>query len=670
MSSKSSFVTRVVLVIVIALGVYVLTGPVASSSRITISGASPGAVFDGVGAISGGGGETRYLSDYPAAQRNQIFKDLFAPDYGASLQILKVEIGGDANSTDGAELSVEHSPGVVDCNAGYEWQFMEEARSLNPAIKIYGLAWAAPGWINQFFSRQMIGYLLTWLGCAHKHGIAVNYLGGWNEHTFEPSQMSWFEALRRALNRHGYRGVQIVAADTFDWNAATAMAHNKAFARAVSIIGVHDSCQYPTTGIRCYSSKTAQSLHKPIWASELGAMNGNSGAPDMVRAIIRGHLDARMTGFITWPIMMSLPADLPLPNYGLITADQPWSGNYSVNEMTWGIGQITQFTQPGWRYIDGASGYFGHDRDNGSYVTLRSNTSDDWSMIAETTTAPDARNITVTVRPGLARRVVHVWATNLETRDSSQWFRHVADLYPINGQFKFQLQPGYVYTFTTTTGQSRGGMNAAIPHSKAFPVPYHDSFTDPDSSGEARYLATMDGAFASAPCEGGIAGTCIEQETPQAPIYWHPHDGFPFAVMGDKSLANYRVSVRVLFPTTSSSAGLIGRFQSAGFVPNEFDGYVFNVHEDGQWQLIRNTGSGYKVVRSGDVGSLGVDRWNALSLTVDGAQLDATVNGVTVLSMTLKHAYKSGLPGIETDAFSGNWSAVQFRDFALSAAGR
>jgi hypothetical protein len=38
---------------------------------------------------------------------------LFKPHYGASLNILEVEIGGDMNSTDGSESSHEHVKGLV-----------------------------------------------------------------------------------------------------------------------------------------------------------------------------------------------------------------------------------------------------------------------------------------------------------------------------------------------------------------------------------------------------------------------------------------------------------------------------------------------------------------------------------------------------------------------------
>ena len=120
----------------------------AATTSITVSGTQGGRTFDGIGAISGGGGNSRLLTDYAAAQQQQIYDYLFKPGYGADLQILKVEIGGDTNSTDGSESSIEHSSGSVDCNAGYEWPLMEAAKARNPNIKLYGLAWGAPGWIG------------------------------------------------------------------------------------------------------------------------------------------------------------------------------------------------------------------------------------------------------------------------------------------------------------------------------------------------------------------------------------------------------------------------------------------------------------------------------------------------------------------------------------------
>lgn len=100
-----------------------------------------GPEFHGIGAISGGGATTRCLVDYHKEQQSQILDYLFKPNFGASLQMLKVEIGSDILSTDGSESSHMHDNSTIDMAAGYEWWLMAEAKKRNPDIRLYGLPW-------------------------------------------------------------------------------------------------------------------------------------------------------------------------------------------------------------------------------------------------------------------------------------------------------------------------------------------------------------------------------------------------------------------------------------------------------------------------------------------------------------------------------------------------
>ena len=70
----------------------------AAAAPIPISGAAPFHVFDGVGGLSAGA-SSRLLRDYPEPQRSQILDFLFLPSFGAALQVNKIEIGGDTQST-------------------------------------------------------------------------------------------------------------------------------------------------------------------------------------------------------------------------------------------------------------------------------------------------------------------------------------------------------------------------------------------------------------------------------------------------------------------------------------------------------------------------------------------------------------------------------------------
>lgn len=125
---------------------------------------SSGRAFDAVGALSAGA-SSRMLRDYPEPARSRILDLLFKPGVGAAMHDLKVEIGGDSNSTDGAEPSHEREQGEVDCTRGYEWWLMKEARARNPEIKLGALIWSFPGWVVPW-SQQHIDYVIDWLRCA------------------------------------------------------------------------------------------------------------------------------------------------------------------------------------------------------------------------------------------------------------------------------------------------------------------------------------------------------------------------------------------------------------------------------------------------------------------------------------------------------------------------
>ena len=72
----------------------------AGEFTVTVDGRAKGRVWEGVGALSAGA-SSRLLFDYPEPQRSEILDFLFKPNFGASWHHLKVEIGGDVNSTTG-----------------------------------------------------------------------------------------------------------------------------------------------------------------------------------------------------------------------------------------------------------------------------------------------------------------------------------------------------------------------------------------------------------------------------------------------------------------------------------------------------------------------------------------------------------------------------------------
>lgn len=702
------------------------------NTSITVNGNGGDKTFQGIGAVLGGGGNARYLMDYPDPERSQILDYLFKPDYGASLQVLKLEIGGGTNSSDGAEASIEPKQGQINCDAGYEFAIAKQAQERNPGIALYGLQWTAPSWVYtssanpttpSVFTSDDISYLIDWLNCAtNTWGLTVSYLGGWNEHA--GADPGWFDDLKAALTSAGYGSIKLVAGDN-KWEYASSPADSN-----ISVLGAHDICGSPTeqitsgvpsvcAGPSAADTTAAFNAGQSLWASELGMMDAGAEtgctipcAPAMDRALVRGYHEASLTGYLEWPVLDAMPqtgnqednTPLPFENRGLITADQPWSGFYSVRAMTWAIAQFTQFvtpptaTDPGWRYEDTSSGYLQGSKADGAYVTLIHNGGDGWTTVIDTTSASAQQQVTLTVSggaSGLASHVVHVWSSNFDFSSpfdtSANWMLHRQDITPSGGTFTLSLQPGFVYTLSTTEPAGQGARSASPPAQANFPMPYN-STADLASAGpaagdddEPAYLDAQDGSFEVVQCQVqfGANTTCTGQTTAGTtsapPVFWHPDDSavrYPYAIIGDGSLANYTVSVETLFTGMSDTSGVIGRFTNR-FVGKDapdqlsigyFAGYVFDVSATGTWKLISNSIAGPATLATGSVGVLGTGTWVKLSLTMSGSTISASVNGTQVTSKT-DTSETAGLAGIEagfTNADSDNWPQVQYSNLSIT----
>lgn len=85
--------------------------------------------YAGIGAISGGGATSNLLFAYPEQFSSEILDFLFLPNFGAALQLLKVEIGGDGLSTEGSEASHWRSRSEAPAyDRGYEWRISKYSR--------------------------------------------------------------------------------------------------------------------------------------------------------------------------------------------------------------------------------------------------------------------------------------------------------------------------------------------------------------------------------------------------------------------------------------------------------------------------------------------------------------------------------------------------------------
>jgi hypothetical protein len=656
--------TAVAAVVVAAVGGVVGVAPAQAATSIAVNGASSGRTFDGVGAVSGGGGNSRLLSDYPEPQRGQILDYLFKPGYGAALQILKVEIGGDTNSTSGAEPSHAHFRGDLNCGRGYEWWIMEQAKARNPNIKLVGLPWGAPGWIGNgtFFSNDLVDYFLSWLGCAKQHGLTIDYLTTvQNEKQWSAD---WTVTIRNALNANGYSAVKIISGDSWpgDWGPAGPIASNTAYRNATDVLSAHYTCGYLSAQTSCGVPANVANSGKTLWSSENGSQDYNDGAKPLARGINRVYIDGKMTAYLNWDLIAAVTPNIPWPTVGLILANQPWSGFYSVGKDTWALAHTTQFTAPGWKYLDSSTGYLNGNRNNGSYVSLKSPNNTDYSTIIETMDATAAQALTFNVTGGLSTGQVHVWATNLNSNNPADFFAHTTDITPSGGTFSLTVQPGYLYSITTTTGQGKG--TATSPPQGSLNLPYSDNFDGYTAGKEAKYLMDMEGAFEAATCGAGRAGMCVRQVSPQKAIPWKKLTD-PYALLGNVAWNNYTVSADALLEK-AGYVELIGRAggQDTG---NQaaLNAYYLRVSDTGAWSILRNnTSQQVTTLRSGTTTALGTNRWHTLSLGFSGGTITAGVDG-TVIGTVNDTTFSAGQAGLATS----QGETAQFDNLAVTGSG-
>ena len=80
-----------------------------------------------------------------------------------------------------------------------------------------------------------------------------------------------------------------------------------------------------------------------------------------------------MTAYFNWPLIAAIYPNLPYSTVGLVARQLAVvRRTTAIGADTWATAQVTQFTQPGWKFIDSGSGYLGGTESNGSYVTLKS----------------------------------------------------------------------------------------------------------------------------------------------------------------------------------------------------------------------------------------------------------------------------------------------------------
>ena len=609
---------------------------------VTLDANVTGRTFQGLGAVSAGA-SSRLLIDYPEPQRSQILDYLFKSNYGAALQHLKVEIGGEVNSTDGTEPTHMRTATETNYTRGYEWWLMEQARARNPDIQLDCLAWGAPGWIGggNYYSTDMINYICNFLNGAKKsHNLTINFTGVHNESAF---QTSWIKSLRLALDASGLGSVKIVAADEWGngWNIVTNIIADADLSNAVYAVGAH----YPS-GAGYSSPASAKTLSQPLWGSEEGIGGASwAKAQSLAQLYNRNYIIGKMTKEEIWSPVSAYYDILAAAGSGLMIANTPWSGAYRVSPAIWATAHTTQFAAPGWTYLEGGASAL--LAGGGSFVTLKSTNTLDYSIIIETTGAAAAQNVTFQLTNGLSTGSVHVWMTT-----ASHYFVPQAVLVPVKGAFTISLATNCLYTLTTTTGQGKGSANSPAP--APFPLPFKDGFDSYAAGKTPKYFSDQAGTFETFTRADG-RGQCLRQVLPQRGLEWAA-EWQPYTLIGDASWQNYDVSADVLVETNSGLAFVMGR---VGSVPGFSDALP-----RGYWLALNTTANSWELHSASNLlatgsASVPANTWHRLRLAMMGSVLGCYVDGVHVTNVT-DYTYTAGMAGLGC-----GWHGAEFDNFTL-----
>jgi galactosylceramidase len=618
-----------------------VSNPNIDSIMVNLNDSKIGRAFEGLGYVSSSG-SSKLLMDYPADQRQDIIDLLFKPNFGASLNHLKIEIGSDVNSSSGTEPSHMRSPTDFDITRGSGLWLAQQAKAANPDLKLDALRWGTPKWVVTNDDKYI--YYKNFLqGAKDVFGLQFDYLGAdQNEGSFDRDYV--VNTLRPRLNADGFAGVKLVARDAVSnpWSIATAMKTDSALSKAIDVIGGH----YTFT-----SSTDAQMSGKPLWHSEARppmrsqSLRSPAGPlQDMVKGIMASYVNGKMTKFEMQPFLEAYYQDVPYNTKGALVADKPWSGYYYVDKGVWLAAHFTQFAKPGWYFLDSSSAV----GDTFNYVTLKKPDSGDYSVIAVNTTAKPQKYI-FKVSGGLSQATVHPWKTT-ETED----FVQLPDITPENGVYTITLDPYSVYSITTTTGQQKGQPKHAVPENTNLSLPYSDNFDSYAVGKQPLYTDDQGGAFEVA--ANGLSGKGLRQVITSdiKPVDWVSRvSPDPYTLIGDPEWANYKVSSDVSLEGNAGGYVMIaGRVVDAPGSSAPPVGYNLKLNGNGTWELRL----GAEVLKQGSLASFDPAQWHHVQLSFIDDQVTASVDNEQVTD------YQIPLGGLSSGQIALG-SGYHFADF-------
>lgn len=146
--------------------------------------------------------------------------------------------------------------------------------------------------------------------------------------------------------------------DKFDF--VRQRADDPALRDAIGIIGPHtlDTTQPKRLPASPEVRAMAARMGKPIWNTEEHVyLKGFNPAIAIVRAFNDTYLRSGATRVVNrYDVAGVYPMQPYSEDPAMLLAHEPWSGHYRVGEALWGYAHYGQFSEVGWRYVNGGCG--------------------------------------------------------------------------------------------------------------------------------------------------------------------------------------------------------------------------------------------------------------------------------------------------------------------------
>ncbi|MEH7250691.1 S-layer protein [Neobacillus niacini] len=475
--------------------------------------------FKGFGTVTANN-TSRLMLDYKEEHPEeywQIMNKLFNKNTGAGLTHVKIELGGDVNSSSGTEpATMRYADEPANILRGAGFQFAADAKSINPDITTEILRWGEPrftwnGAENKDYENRYQWYKQTIDAVYDEYGFKLDYVGiSQNERAQSnngKNELEWLQYFTSKIKtepnyEEDYKDIKLVAADGYRDTSTISrtLLQNPELIDEIDVISSH----YGLTGsneLNQLQEKLIAEGKKPKenWVSEgiapminaryrqnmepnYKGLGGKAGIIDVTSRIISvyswtgaGKTPLNAVSFDFQPSVAAFYEGSSYNPKHLISAMDPWSGFYEVDGGLQGVRHVMNFvgyddhTTPEnerWMYVkdatysDGAFFDGGVDVDTSThnYLTLKDPENNDYTTVfANNTKETRKYKIKAQNLNGKENAPIYVWETrgaDEGQRVDANWFKNINNITPIDGEYEVEVKPYSIVTISTLDKES------------------------------------------------------------------------------------------------------------------------------------------------------------------------------------------------------------------------